>query len=342
MDSGLEELLEDIVSYDNLILYGTTLIGLAILVTILKKVPRTKGKNVANHLIYLLFAALVLYFCPEYIQNVLFSPLGVVVIGSVIPIHESIRAVVSIDEVDDIAWLQFWIVSGVFAYCTEWMDVIAENYPPIAEHWYEFEFFSILWLLLPMTDGSAFLFTKVTEPLFAPIADSIKHKVESKLSIFFLLLNSGYLWLVWFTFLSLDEEARRFIVIAVGTLYPIAASTIACTSKTDKKDETFWLTYWICFSILFLMMDYLENFVGSIRGFYSICLCTTVYLFLPMFNGADAVFRNIIIPLSGQHEQMLLRDIYLVKLEMDQRIPERHREAAYGKASALFSKAKHE
>ena len=160
----------------------------------------------------------------------------------------------------------FFDITGIFTYCTEWMDIVAENYPAIAEHWYEFEFFAILWLLLPYTDGSAFLFTKVTEPLFAPMAKAIKHTVEGQLSIFMIVMNSGYLWMLWFTFLTFDEEARRFIVIAVGTLYPIAASTIACTSKNVKRDDTFWLTYWICFSILFLMMDYLENFVGSIRG----------------------------------------------------------------------------
>lgn len=146
------------------------------------------------------------------------------------------------------------------------MDIVSEQYPSVAEHWYEFEFIMILWLLLPFTDGSALLFIKVTEPLFAPIAISIKSHVESRLSILTLILNSGYLWIVWFTFLSMDEEARRFIVIAVGTLYPITASTIACTARTERRDESFWLTYWICFSILFLMMDYLENFIGSIRG----------------------------------------------------------------------------
>lgn len=326
---------------EELLTIGSTAIsGLAILLFLLKKVPRTKGENIVSHIVYLVVTAVTLFFCPEFIQNVLFSQGGVVVVGTIIPIYESIIAVVSIDEADDVAWLQFWIVSGIFTYCTEWMDIIAEHYPSIAEHWYEFEFFAILWLLLPFTDGSAFLFHKVTQPLLAPIAQSFKSFAESKASLCMAALNSGYLWVVWFTFLKLDEEARRFIVIAVGTLYPIAASSVACTTKSEIRDDTFWLTYWACYSILFLMMDYLENFIGSITGFYSICLCITVYLFLPMFQGADAVFRNILVPLTGQYEQMLLKDLHMVKVEMERKIPKSNREATFGKALAMFTNAK--
>lgn len=156
---------------------------------------------------------------------------------------------------------------GTFTYCTEWMDTIAHHYPQLAEHWHEFEFFTILWMLLPFTDGSTLLFNKL-RPFLTPIAESMKKRAENKLSIFFFVINSGYLWMVWVTFLTLDDEARRFIVIAVGTLYPIACSTIACTSNDPpgRRDDSFWLTYWVCFSCLFLMMDYLETFVGSIRG----------------------------------------------------------------------------
>lgn len=76
--------------------------------------------------------------------------------------------------------------------------------------------------------------------------------------------------------MSFPEEQRRFAVVAVGTVYPMAASTIAITTKNDGSDDTFWLTYWSCFSLLFVAMDYLENFVGSIRGFYSLCLVATI------------------------------------------------------------------
>jgi len=308
---------------EEFILYGTAIAVTAVLILALKKVPRTKGKRVEFHVAYFVACALILFFVPEFIQTIFFGRAGVLIVGTLVPIYESIKAVVSIDEADDVAWLQFWLASGMyvvrvcvrctlpfgrllrpcsvqnptiesfpipychtgtFTYCTEWMDVVSENYPSIAEHWYEFEFLTLLWLLLPFTDGSTLLFDTITGPLLGEVAKKIKDKVDSRMALVAIFINSSYLWIVWLTFMTLDEEARRFIVIAVGTVYPIAASTVACTTKAAKRDDSFWLTYWACFSILFLMMDYLENFIGKIRGFYSICLCATVYLFLPMVS----------------------------------------------------------
>jgi hypothetical protein len=95
---------------------GTALVSLAALIIILKKVRRSKGEKVANHAVYAVFAGLTLFFCPEFIQNALFSPIGVIIVGTIIPIYESIKAVVSIDELDDVAWLQFWVISGECKY----------------------------------------------------------------------------------------------------------------------------------------------------------------------------------------------------------------------------------
>jgi hypothetical protein len=90
---------------------------------------------------------------------------------------------------------------------------------------------------------------------------------------------------------DISEPARRFVTVAVGTIYPIPASTVCIATNSNtlntssvssnrpvhtNHEETFWLTYWCCYSILFVMMDYLETFVGYIPGFYSICLCATV------------------------------------------------------------------
>jgi len=334
----MEELIAAVISF----------VGLIGIIALLKTVPRTGGTNPIFHAGFVVFCIAVLCV-PEPIHDIIFTPESVLVVGTIIPLYYSVLAVVSIDtdnlgesigDSDDTTWLQFWVASGAFTYCTEWMDVIAEKFPQIAEQWYQLELFTLLWLLLPVTDGSTLLFHKFIGPICGALATSIKEKVEGQISLIFFVINSSYLWFLWFIFLTLDEEERRTIVIAVGTIYPIAASTVSCTTKSDKRDDSFWLCYWICFSILFLMMDYLEHFVGKIRGFYSLCLCATVYLFLPIFKGADVVFRNVIVPLTGQYENMYLKDIHLMKIEMLRKIPKSSKESVLAKAAAIFKDSK--
>jgi hypothetical protein len=160
------------------------------------------------------------------------------------------------------------------------MDTIADNVPFAADHWYEMEFFITLWFILPWTDGSTLLYDLITKPYLAPIFQKGKALMDGKIQVLLAVVNSSYLWIVWMVFMSLPEEARRFVVIAVGTVYPMMASTASITTSKpgDNHEETFWLTYWSCYSILFVAMDYAETFVGSIKGFYSICLCVTIYL----------------------------------------------------------------
>lgn len=156
-------------------------------------------------------------------------------------------------------------------------------------------------------------------------------------------VNASHLRFLWFVFLSFEEEQRRFLTVAIGTVYPTAASIAAVSQgggAVGKSDTTFWLTYWSSYSILFLAMDYLENFLGEIRGFYSICLVATVWLFLPMFNGAESVFREILVPLTGQYENMILCDIQLVKMEIEAKMPEKSRSRLFQRAADIFSKDK--
>lgn len=312
-----------------------------VLTPLLRKVRRSRGKNLIYHALFVAAAVALLLFLPEDIQDDVFSPGGVLVIGSIVPVYESIVAVCTPGEGDDRAWLQFWIASGTLSYCTEWIDDIKQRFPQGGEHWYEFEFFLTLWLLLPFTDGAALFFDKVTEPYIVPHARKLKGKAEGWIaSAVVAAVNMSHLYFVWFAFMTLPEEVRRFCVVAVGTVYPLGASIVAVTTCNDGTDDTFWLTYWSCFSLLFLAMDYLENFVGGIRGFYSLCLAATVYLFLPMFGGADAVFRRVLVPLSGQYENMLLRDAYLVRRGMEASIPEKHHEKVFRRAAQIFGPVK--
>ena len=326
---------------DKLLIYVVSIALLVVSVPILSKLPRTKGKNVIFHGAYVGVIAVTLLLLPEFIQDEIFSPGGIVIVGTILPVYESIRAACTPGTGDDKVWLQYWIASGVLSYTTEFIDDIKVYFPQGGEHWYEFEFFVTLWLMFPLTDGATLIYDMVTEPYLTPLAQRIQLKVEGWIALILAAVNTGYLSFVWFLFMTFPEEQRRFFVVALGTVYPMAASTMAITTKDTEKSEahgeTFWLTYWSCFSLLFLAMDYLENFVGSIPGFYSVCLLTTLYLFLPMFDGANVVFRRVLVPLTGQYENLLLHDAYLVRKGMEKSIPTKHHDRVFSKAAEIFA-----
>mmetsp|Transcript_18776 Transcript_18776/g.24184 ORF Transcript_18776/g.24184 Transcript_18776/m.24184 type:complete len:337 (-) Transcript_18776:197-1207(-) len=327
---------------DKIFVYAAAVSITAVLTPFMSKFKRTRGKSVAAHGVFLVSAALMLTFIPEGVQDDLFSPGGVILIGSVVPIYESVVAVCSIDSADDLAWLQFWLASGSFSFATEFMDEIIAHLPEAGEHWYEFEFFLTAWFMLPFTDGSGLLYDLITKPFIAPVATTLKVRMEGYVHILLTMVNTAYLWIMWFAFLQLEEEQRRFVTVFLGTFYPMAATVVVVSTANQDpssiQEQNFWLTYWSTYTILFILMDYLENFIGHIPGFYSLCAVTTLYLFLPMFKGADVVFRRVLVPLSGQYENMLLHDAFMVKLGMENVIPAKHHERVMSRAADLFLK----
>lgn len=111
----------------------------------------------------------------------------------------------------------------------------------------------------------------------------------------------------------LPAGLKRFISIAIGTVYPFVCSVTAAASD-EIEDDTYWLTYWSVYGCLFLLMYLTESFLGRVPGFYTLVIFTTVYLML--FRGADKVFRKILVPLAGLQELLILRDSILMKKQM--------------------------
>lgn len=328
---------------DKILIYAVIILSLVILVSLFHKYvtsrqPRSRGRNVIYHILYLIAMVAALLFTPDAIQDEIFSPGGVLVVGTLAPIYFSILACCSIGEEDDTTWLQYWITSSIVSFSTEFMDTITQHLPAAGEHWYEFEFFFYLWLFLPYTDGAALIYDVFTKPYCAPIAQRIKITFEGYIGFLLTLTNTSYIWILWYALLYLPESSKRFLVVALGTVYPLAASLMAVTTEDTGLDDTLWLTYWTTYSVLYIAMDYLENFIGRVPGFYSLCALATVYLFLPMFNGAEVVFRRVLVPLSGQYENLLLRDAHLLKAGMVKAIPTQHRDRVLEKAAHIFLK----
>lgn len=327
---------------EKLIVYAVSILVFGVGARFLRTIPRNGGKKPIYHAVFVGAFALGVIFVPAFIQDEIFSPGSVLVVGTLLPVYESISAACSFGEGDDVAWLQYWIAASLLNFGTEFIDDIKESFPNGGEHWFEFEMFFTLWLIFPLTDGATLLYNKITKPFLAPIAKRIKKKMDSWIGILMAIINTTNLWFLWFVFMTFPEEARRFLVVAVGTAYPMVASIMAATTGDDdglEDADTFWLIYWACFNILFLAMDYLENFVGEIRGFYSICLAATVYLFLPLFQGANVIFRRVLVPLTGHQKDLMLHDAWKVRLGIEKAIPDSTiRMEVLAKASEMFSK----
>ena len=59
--------------------------------------------------------------------------------------------------------------------------------------------------------------------------------MEGYFGIFLTVVNTSYLWFVWFAFMSMPEDARRFLVVALGIVYPMLASLVAISNTPTKK-----------------------------------------------------------------------------------------------------------
>lgn len=216
------------------------------------------------------------------------------------------------------------------------MDQLALNSNLIYRYWHTFEVLAVLWLVLPLTDGATLIYKTVAQPYLVPAMQPIKNMADSWISMLALTtVNASYLWWFSFIFMSLPVIIKRYAVLGVGSIFPIV-STVMALASTEDNSEMRWLTYWPCFSFLYLIMIGMEKFVGSFKGLYVVCLAATLYLFLPMFDGSMKVFRKVLVPLLGQHESLLLRDAQSLATEMFKRVPAERQDAARHAAAKAF------
>lgn len=245
------------------------------------------------------------------------------------------RAVCTIGSEDDTTWLTFWIAQGIVSFTTEWVDGFDNH---VVIYWNMFEFFFYLWLILPWTDGSCLFFDFFMAPIVAPIIQPMVQKMDSVINkIIAAVMNAAHLSFVWVVFVFFPPGIKRFIWILIATVFPLASSIVSVTTF-DGGDDTYWLTYWSCFGILFLIVDFLENFFGFIPGFYTLAIIATVYLMLPLFRGADTVFRSILVPMAGLQELLVRRDAEEIKRQAIADIPPEKRALVLKSIAESFEK----
>lgn len=280
-----------------------------------------KGSKRRYHAAYAGFALAAIFLLPQEVKDGLFSELGVIVVGAVFPLYESIRAVCTPQTGDDMSWLQYWCgMSGIFFTASFFNDYFGEA-ESFQYHFHMFEFFYYLWLVLPFTDGSTLVFDYFTIPMLSPVIKPVAGKMGTWLNgIVMTFVNASHLWLLWVLFVILPSFIKRFAAIGVGTIYPALASVVAVTTS-QSEDDAFWLTYWSCYGALFLIVDWSEEWLGRVPGFYVLVIFTELYLMLPMFQGAEKVFRHVLVPIAGLKEMLLLRDAVMVKKDLLRSIP---------------------
>jgi len=198
---------------------------------------------------------------------------------------------------------------------TGWVDDVIKS-ERVTEYWYESLFFVFVWLFFPKTDGAALIYDKFTEPFITPKVKPLAAKMTNFITALYqTLINAMHLWVLWLVFIFLPAGLKRLVAVLIGTVYPFVSS-IAAAATEEVEDDTYWLTYWSVYGCLFLVMEILETWLGWIPGFYTLIILATVYLMLPMFQGADKVLRKVLVPLAGLQELLMLRDAIMVKKSM--------------------------
>lgn len=312
--------------------------GFAFLVMSLKTFKRTKGLVWQNHVYFAACTAFIIYVTPLKIQEFLFNPLTIVIVGSALPIYESALAVATPELADDKIWLTYWVAHGSLQYLTYWMDDIAKKDQDDMEWWFILSFFSYLWFLLPFTDGSALLFDYVIHPFLEPTVTPLVRHLEGFIAqIVTFTISSTHVWFLWAAFAFFPAVFKKFIALSFGHIYPLMASIVACIT-TFGEDDTQWLTYWVCFMPLLIIMEFLEQWLYKIPGFYVALLFGTAYLMVPIFDGSTKIYRNVIVPLAGLQEQLAYRDALTVKREIMKKIHEGRRDQLQTRISELFAK----
>jgi len=313
-----------------MIVVAVAIIFAIVIAALMSKVERTKGKNNFFHLAFVCLAVVFVLVSPEGFHRAVFSPVGIAIVAGIYPCYVSVVAVASPQEEDDKAILQYWLVASILQYFTAWMNILMGKHSSeltsntangevnmIYNKWWSgFSFFFLLWLIIPWTDGSYLIHNKITAPFLTPIIEPF----AKNFNVFFSAListsvNGIYIWVFFVAFHWCPDPVKSILTISVGIVYPWICSVVA--AHTDEvEDDTYWLTYWSCYGLLFLAMQFIEQYSGSILGFYYVILAATIYLMLPMFQGSEKVFRYVLVPLFGQHEMLILRDAKAIEKQL--------------------------
>ncbi|KAI2629074.1 TB2/DP1, HVA22 family-domain-containing protein [Hypomontagnella submonticulosa] len=76
--------------------------------------------------------------------------------------------------------------------------------------------------------------------------------------------------------------------------------SLAALFSSQKADDTQWLTYWVVFAS-FSVLESALNVVYWFPFYYTFKFIFLLWLSLPVFSGAQLIFRSFLQPMLGRH-----------------------------------------
>ena len=78
-----------------------------------------------------------------------------------------------------------------------------------------------------------------------------------------------------------------------------------------------------------------EDILAWIPGFYALAVTSAIYLMLPMFSGADQVFRKFLVPLFGLEKEVAKGDVGRIVAKISRKVPESQQDEFREELSAI-------
>eukprot|EP00929_Paragymnodinium_shiwhaense_P031877 TRINITY_DN17768_c0_g1_i1.p1 TRINITY_DN17768_c0_g1~~TRINITY_DN17768_c0_g1_i1.p1 ORF type:complete len:287 (-),score=81.15 TRINITY_DN17768_c0_g1_i1:180-1040(-) len=116
------------------------------------------------------------------------------------------------------------------------------------------------------------------------------------------LAGVGVVWFFAFVVWGVSGELLRTLVALV---YPMFASFKALETEADTGGREHWLRFWVSLAMLTLAEGVLHCLLVQIPFYHILRLVFVVLLYLPVANGAQALYHWIFAPLLRSHRNHL-------------------------------------
>lgn len=104
---------------------------------------------------------------------------------------------------------------------------------------------------------------------------------------------------VFYFFLIIFNLGGQLLTNLAGFAIPGYYSMEALFTTTTK-DDTQWLTYWVVFAF-FTVVESFVNVVYWFPFYFTFKFVFLLWLSLPVFRGADVIFRSFMVPMFGRY-----------------------------------------